>query len=304
VAFSVLALIWSGCPGSLNAQTKDSSLRAFLPGPEELRGWSRDGEPQYFSGEDLFTYIDGGAEIYFEYGFRRVIVQDYRTDAGSRLSLEIFEMDMPDSAYGIYTFKRSRHGDPVSLGDEGQLADYYLNLRKGPYLVTITALDLQADAKEALLLLAGTIAPRIGPSTAPPSLVSRLPADGLETQSIKYFKGPLALYNSYPFFHNDVFAFSAGVKGEYDRGYSLFIFEYPNGPSARRRLLEAGKSFEQSQRYKDFAERLGVYQLKDDRDNLIFATAKGRLVLLLVGSEDETSARKIFLLIDQKPSDS
>ena len=206
-------------------------------------------------------------------------------------------MDTPDSAYGIYTFKRSRHGDPVSLGDECQLADYYLNLLKGPYLVTITALDLKADAKQALLLLAGTIAPRIGPSTAPPSLVSRLPAEGLETQSIKYFKGPLALYNSHPFFRNDVFAFSAGVNGEYDRGYSLFIFEYLDGPSAQRKLSEAGKSFEQSERYKDFAEGLGFYQLKDDRDNRIFATAKGRYILLLVGSEDEASARKIFLLV-------
>jgi len=269
-----------------------------------LQDWTRDGESQYFAGEDLFTYIDGGAEIYFEYGFRRVIVQDYRTDAGSRLSLEIFEMDSPDSAYGIYTFKRSQRGEPVSLGDECQLADYYLNLRKGPYLVTITGLDLADDAQKGLLLLARTIEPRIGPPTAPPSLVSRLPKEALETQSIKYFKGPLALYNSYPFFRSDVFALSAGVKGEYAPGYSLYIFEYPDGPSARLRFAEAGKSFEQSERYKDFAERQGVYHLKDDRDNRIFATAKGRYVLLLVGSEDEASARKIFLLVNGKLSDS
>jgi hypothetical protein len=233
-----------------------------------------------------------------------VLVQDYRTDAGSRISLEIFEMDAPDSAYGIYTFKRSGRGEPVSLDDDCQLADYYLNLRKGPYLVTITGLDLGDDAKKEILLLARTIAPRIGPPADRPALVFRLPAEGLETQSIKYFKGPLSLYNSYPFFQNDVFAFSAGVKGEYTQGYSLYIFEYPDAPAAQLRFSKAGKSFEQNERYKNFAEKQGVYQLKDDRNNRVFATTKGKYVILLVGQENEASARKIFHLIDQKESDS
>jgi hypothetical protein len=284
----------------LRTQIPDSSLRTFLPGEEELAGWTREGEPQGFEGEDLFTYIDGGAEIYFEYGFERVIVQDYRNEAGSRLSLEIFEMDSPDSAYGIYTFKTSRHGESFPLGDECQLADYYLNLRKGPYLVTITGLDLRADAKESLLLLARTIEPRIGPSTAPPILVSRLPAEGLESQSIKYFMGPLALYNSYPFHRKDIFAFSAGVKGEYVRGYSLYIFEYPDGASARRRFAEAGRSFEQSDRYAGFAEEPGFFRAEDDKGGHVFAAARGRHILLLVGALDEESAGKIFLSYDEK----
>jgi len=297
-------LICSCGPGRLHAQAKDTPLRAFLPGPEEIPSWTRDGESQYFSGEDLFTYIDGGAEIYFEFGFQRVVVQDYRTDAGRRLSLEIFEMTTPDGAYGIFTFKRSRHGDPVSLGDECQLADYYLNLRKGPYLVTITGLDLGDDAKKEILLLAGTIEPKMDLSTDPPNLVSRLPPAGLEPQSIKYFKGPLSLYNDYPFFQNDVFAFSAGVKGGYDGGYSLYIFEYPDGQKARLRFDAAGKGFEQSERYKDFTERQRVYRLKDEKDNRIFAAVKGRFILVLIGHEAGLDAGKIFLLINQDPADS
>jgi hypothetical protein len=280
------------------------SLRAFLPGSEELPSWTREGESQYFSGEDLFTYIDGGAEIYFEFGFQGVVVQDYLTDAGGRLSLEIFEMTTPDGAYGMFTFKRSRHGDPVSLGDQCQLADYYLNLLMGPYLVTITALDPGEDAKKEILSLARTIEPRIGLSAAPPNLVSCLPAEGLDARSIKYFKGALSLYNDYPFFHNDVFAFSAGVKGEYDRGYSLYIFEYPDGPAARRRFDEAGKRFKQIEKYRDFAEKQGIYQLKDEKDNRIFAAAKGKYILVLIGHEDGLDAADIFLLIDQDPADS
>ena len=76
--------------GQASTRLNQSPLSTLLPEGPELRCWTKDGDHQSFEGEDLFIYIDGGAEIYFEYGFRRVIVQDYRNDAGSRLSLEIF----------------------------------------------------------------------------------------------------------------------------------------------------------------------------------------------------------------------
>jgi hypothetical protein len=263
-----------------------------------LAGWTSDGEPQLFAGEDLFTYIDGGAEIYFEYGFRKVIVQDYRNAAGSRLSLEIFEMESPESAYGIYTFKKSAAGEPIVLGDESQLDEYYLNLRKGPYLLTLTGLDPAAVTRQDLLLVARSVEPKLGPSAPPPGLISQLPGEGLKPQSIKYFKGPLALYNSYPFFRTDVFAFSAGAKAEYDSGYSLYIFEYPDAQSARCRYSEAGKSFARDDKYRDFSDESGIYRLKDDRDTPIFVATEEGYVMILVGLEDEARARKIFHMID------
>ena len=54
-----------------------SAQDLYLPADNAAAGWAKDGAPQEFEGEDLYTYIDGGAEIYQEYGFRRVIVQDY-----------------------------------------------------------------------------------------------------------------------------------------------------------------------------------------------------------------------------------
>ncbi|MBE3111603.1 MAG: hypothetical protein IMZ46_14045, partial [Acidobacteria bacterium] len=50
---------------------KEGPLRAYLPADNAASGWTKDGELQEYEGEDLYTYIDGGAEIYQEYGFRR-----------------------------------------------------------------------------------------------------------------------------------------------------------------------------------------------------------------------------------------
>lgn len=275
----------------------------MLPRPAELPGWEKDGEPQYFAGEDLFHYIDGGAEIYFEYGFKQVIVQDYKARTGGRMSLEIFEMDSPESAYGIYTFKTSRNGEPISVGDDGQLSDYYLNLRKGPFLVTITGLDPSSGDRETLLTMARSVEPKIGPAAARPILVSRLPPNGLEAQSVKYFKGALSLFNSYPFFRTDVFAFSAGVMGEYTPGYSLYIFEYPDGATAESRFAEAGRSFAAGERYREFTEGSGIIQVQDNRGKRIFGTVKERYVLLLVGGDDEAAAAEIFRQVRKKATD-
>jgi hypothetical protein len=118
-----------------------SGLRSLLPAGQEAGGWKEDGPHQEFKGEDLYLYIDGGAEIYREYGFEEVLVQEYKNREGIRLSLELFQMTSPESAYGMYTFKRSPRGAPLEIGAEGQLEDYYLNFWKGNFLVTITGQD-------------------------------------------------------------------------------------------------------------------------------------------------------------------
>ena len=59
-----------------------------LPSAEEAGEWASEGSPAEYAGEDLYLYIDGGAEIYREYGFETVLVQDYVAGTGARLSLD------------------------------------------------------------------------------------------------------------------------------------------------------------------------------------------------------------------------
>ena len=291
------------CPafsGQAGTQLKDSPLLALLPDGQELRGWAKDGEPQFFQGKDLFIYIDGGAEIYFEYGFRRVIVQDYRNAAGSRLSLEIFEMESTDSAYGMFTFKRSPRGEAVALGDECQLADYYLNLCKGRYLVTITSLDQEAAAKEGLTALARLAEKKLSERGQRPGLTSLLPEEDQQPQSIRFFKGPLALYNSYPFFREDVFAFQAGIMGEYANGCSLFLFEYDAEESAGRRFSEARRKFSAEPKYRNIQWDGELLNAKDDRGRTILARRSGRHIVLLLGENNPETAETLLTRVEKR----
>ncbi len=84
--------------------TLDISL--YLPASGEVDEWKKERALLSYSGEDLFTYINGGAEIYHEYGFKQVVVQDYKNANERSLSVEIFKMENPAAAYGIYSFKK------------------------------------------------------------------------------------------------------------------------------------------------------------------------------------------------------
>ncbi len=273
----------------------DKDLRLYLPGEAETGGWKEDGLPQIYVGEDLFTYINGGAEIYHEYGFKQVIVQDFLNKNKKSISLEIFEMSNPESAYGMYTFKTNPGGEELALGDEAQLADYYMNFWKGKFIITLTGFDEDEGTIKGLQKIARAVETKIKISGEKPPLVSFLPKKNLLTQSIKYFKGNLGLYNSYPFFARDVFGIDEGIKGDYREVYSFYIIKYKNDNECQKRFDEAKVGFEGSPRYRDFMfDKEELIQVRDGKGKLIFISRFKRYILIVRGTLSQVQARKIF----------
>lgn len=232
-------------------ESQGESLAQYLP-PGDIDGWKRKYSPEEYVGEDLYLYINGGAEIYHEFGFQRILVQDYESEHEKSISLEIYEMTDSESAFGIYTFKRGDSGQVLSIGNGGSLEDYYLNFWKGRFLVTITGFGSDDETITGLKTIAQSVNNLLPDSGKLPDLVNLLPEFGLEKEEIKYFKGHLALFNNYPFLQEDVFSLTRGVRGNYAQGFSLFILEYPAEQVCRKIYQEAAQSFKHSDRYRDF----------------------------------------------------
>ncbi len=258
-----------------------SGLRSLLPSGQEAGEWKADGSPQEFNGEDLYLYIDGGAEIYREYGFAEVLVQEYRDREGKGLSLEIFQMTGPESAYGMYTFKRSLRGTPIGAGIEGQLEDYYLNFWKGNFLVTITGQDGSPATTRGLLELARAVAGRIQGPSDPAPLVAELPLQGLNDASVRYFKGYLGFMNNYPSLGKEAFRFEEGVRGDYGSGASLFILSYPSEEALRQGFPAIAQALRSDLRAREFRPGEGLsFDLTDDHGRLLSLRAAGNLLLI------------------------
>lgn len=283
--------------------TQEAGLQRCLPG-EELGEWKRKDSPQEYEGEDLFLYINGGAEIYHEYGFERVIVQDYINENGKSVSLEIFEMTSSESAFGIYTFKIRPQGKTVAVGHQGHMEDYYLNFWKGKFLVTITGFDEDEKTIRGLEDIAHAVDAKLENTGNVPSLVALLPVEELTELSVKYFKGNLGLANSYQFFKKNVFFLKEGVRGDYGAGYSVFIFRYENDEACLKIFNKAKESFRKSSNYKKYKVVDGIdIQVVDSEEKMIFIKAFQRYISVIVGASSSQKAEEVLKLIQGKIKD-
>jgi hypothetical protein len=270
-------------------------LYKFLPLSGEVGEWKRDDQPQEYRGEDLYEYINGGAEIYHEYGFNQVIVQDFRNKSGKSISVEIFEMEDSESAYGIYTFKSHSEDKKLSLGSDAQLSDYYLNFWKANVLVTITGFDEDEETIEGLKEVARAVDAKINRTGEKPHLVSVLPEKKLITTSIKYFEGNLGLYNSYSFFARDIFSLKKGIKGDYEGGYSVYFIQSKDGEVGQKRFDEIKKDFEGSPKYKNLKSlEKELFMVEDRKNKRIFISFFEDCILIVMGAIPPYRAKEIF----------
>jgi hypothetical protein len=289
-AVLVLFLVFPFCQ---NTDLSEKGSQRFLP--EGIDGWRRHGEVLEYEGEGLFDYINGGAEIYYEYGFVRVIVQDYMTADEHTLTLEIYEMENPESAFGIYSFKRSSGGSDAGIGGQSRLEDYYLNFWKGTYLVTLTGFDQETVTIQGLLSIARAVAEAIPEGGAPPSLVNILPSQGRVEAGLKYFKGLLGLYNNYTFAQEDIFSLERGVKVDYVSGVSLFLFHYSETDMAAAAFQKSRAFFDSSPRYSEY-DPLGAEKVRmfDNQGRLLVMEAFPHYLVVVLAAQSLESAEELL----------
>ncbi len=266
---AVLLALVLGCAVVAAAVLREGPLRPYLPAGDDVPGWARDGDLQEYEGEDLYAYIDGGAEIYQEYGFRRVVVQDYEHGAGMSVSLELFEMETPAAAFGMYTFKRSGQGQGLELGGGGELESYYLNFWKGRFLATLTGFDDSRGTVDGLVKIARALEAKLpGGGEGEPALVGSLPGQGLEPRSVKYLKGLLGLNNVYSFYTGRGLGFEAAVRGLYENGETLLVLDYGATDARRAAWIDLRAALERSGRFEQPAKHLA--------DAVVFRDGKGQ----------------------------
>ena len=158
-----------------------------LPGLEIL-------EVQSYAGKALYGYIDGGAELYHEYGFDRVTVQVLRLGKET-FHIEIFRMSDPGGAFGIFSVSRGECASDDSLPGSSCVSPYAIQWAQSKYFVRIANETASPGAQAGGLRIARALSAKIQGESWNISPV--LAAAGATDRTLRLIRGVLGMQNGF-----------------------------------------------------------------------------------------------------------
>lgn len=195
--------------------------------PKKILDWRAAGQDAVYDRKTIYNYMDGGAEVYLTFDFRNVFVRKYQDPSRDEIVLDIYDMDSPEEAFGIFSCDRQ---DPeAGIGQESEYGYGLLRFRQGRFFVSITASGDEQRAEKAILELGKAVAPLLGPPGPLPDLLKCLPQPGLKENRTSYFHAAINLNNRF-------FVASENILG-LGRETDCVFAEYAASPTETGNLL-------------------------------------------------------------------
>ena len=307
----ILFLAAAACSGSDAVLVGNSVLAASAAvNPPVMRaidgipGWTRTGPPEHYNKEGLYGYIDGGAEIVLQYGFRELAVSTFKPAAASaalkEIVLEIYRMASGEAAFGLYSTKLEgeEEGWP-GIGPDNWISLGQASLVKGEFLISILAPEC-ADKEIGEFMAA--LEPKVpGRGTVRPAGMDRLPREAMIASSWRFIKGPLAAQNESPFLEGDFWGFSPGDVGkEATVAYSARYRAVPAvsklivvrlGTASVSPSLEEAVAAAFGEYLKDVRREDASIEGRNDAGRWFLYKRSGPWAALVLGEPDEAAAR-------------
>lgn len=200
-------------------------LQADLP--RQVDGWTAKADDRFFDAETLFSYINGGAEVYRAYNLRHCLSRRYTRSGGPAIILDIFDMGSSEDAYGVFT--HDIDGEKIDVGQDGRMRPGWLSFWKGRFFVSVYMEEETAAAEQAVKALGRQVADLITAKGSRPELLSLLPSAGLQVDRIRYLHHPIVL--NYHYYLSDENILNIGADTE------AALAEYQSGDQAALMLL-------------------------------------------------------------------
>jgi hypothetical protein len=212
--------------------------------PDHIRGWKITGEDRVYDRGTLFDYMNGGAEVYLAFDFRRVRVNRFKRPDGIEMTLDIYEMGSAPEAFGI--FSCDPEDEEVGIGQGSRYGFGLLRFWKGPYFVTVMADAEGEEVDRAVLELGREIDKLLGPEGPEPEMLSILPQARLIKNRVSYFHSNIHLNNRFYIASENILNLDSGTecvfaeyRSEGEEPVSLLVIRYGDANKA----ISAYRSF-------------------------------------------------------------
>lgn len=150
-----------------------------------------------YDGGSLWGYINGGADVYLDYGFEKVRVQELMIEEAS-YKIEIYRMKSPKAAFGIFSVSHLSCRNDTSLSRFNCINPYQIQLCCASSYISITNESGTEQALSVCRKLAGLLMEKFSEKSfeIPDFFKHKLFSE--EVSHLKYFSCPLGIQNGYP----------------------------------------------------------------------------------------------------------
>jgi len=221
-------MVVSAAGDVFSAAAQATPGQSAIPGPGFAPGWAKAGPLRTFTGQDLFNQIDGGAELFLEFGFAKLRLQSYSRNK-AELTLNAYEMESAASALGVYLMKMGRETPFPEVAARNSSEEVQLTILKGRYFVQVDNLGEVPASKAETVALANAFLAGVAAESAPTPL-DALPAAGKVAGSERLIRGPYGLQPYFTFGEGDILSLGGRIFG------ALAAYRMPDG-SAFTRLI-------------------------------------------------------------------
>jgi hypothetical protein len=258
------------------------NLKELLPKNQELSGWTIRDSIEIYSGDNLFNFINGGADIYLEYGFNEAVKCDLINPDSNQIRCEIYRMTNDSAAYGIFTFNASEKGMAVEAGNKALLYDHYIELWKDVFYIRCIAEGQGYNSTDTLLILAELISNKIAAQGKEPALTGTFNLENTKVKNVKYLRGIIGLNNVFNFGHGSIAGYSEGIACNLD-DKMLFTFAYKDAYKCREWFASAKGKMQMNQKFTDLLPIETGFSIKSKTGEYFCFKPYKRFIIVIKG---------------------
>ena len=269
-----------GAPRTQASDIAQKHLLTFVGAPLPGNPTAQ-GAASFYGPDNLYQYMDGGADVYLLYDFQVLLHQDLKSGQ-AELAVDIFDMGNSEDAFGMYAAERAPGYNFLDIGVEAYRNEGILNFLQDRYYIKLAGFGPGSD--DLLEKIARVISERIGGAQSIPPLLEKIPQEHRVKHSEQFTrKDPLG----HPFL-------SPAYVVSYKQGgleSKLLISVAKDVAEAKSKLESLAKYFRESGKC-EAAPDLGdsAVRASNTFEGHVIAIAQGRYLIVVVNPVGDAAA--------------
>ncbi len=263
-----------------NAQSPGSSL---FP---QITDWKLS-EPRIWGPHNLYTPINGAADMFLSYNFEEMQAADYSTDS-NYISVEVYRHKTPIDAFGAYSQERPDRDIYSDIGVQAYSEDTYIHLLANRYYIKIRTANSDDKSRPAMERIAAQQVEMLNKGTSFPKEFAYFPKEGRVPFTERYINENIF---GYSFLHSS-YEVSYQLN---DKSYVLFILQGSSDENARQMLQEYHKVLE----IELINTKDGYYYIDDRYTGKIHILKSGKYLICARGDISKEASLEMLNKIKQ-----